>query len=159
MDRVSNSTGKSVKTELPESKQKTAEKAPRRAIKGKGSAAPSKVPASAVLPGLNGVESGEPLSTHRSRKKDPAQPPRNLYLVWFDDNPKKPTVLKIDEALARYREKYEAPPNVVLVHAECAVEHELVQIVNRKNVRPNTFYVGYEDDANKKDAPTRVLTS
>ena len=39
-----------------------------------------------------------------------------MYLGWFDDNPKKTTTLKIEEAIYAYVERFKTRPNVVLVN-------------------------------------------
>ena len=38
-----------------------------------------------------------------------------MYLGWFDDNPKKTSALKIQEAIFAYTERFKTQPNVVLV--------------------------------------------
>lgn len=39
-----------------------------------------------------------------------------MFLAWYDDNTKKPTALKIQEAINAYAERFGTKPNVVLVN-------------------------------------------
>ena len=39
-----------------------------------------------------------------------------MYMMWFDDNNKKPVARKIEEAVAAYVRHFKTRPNVVLVN-------------------------------------------
>ena len=40
----------------------------------------------------------------------------SMYMMWFDDNNKKPVARKIEEAVAAYVRHFKTRPNVVLVN-------------------------------------------
>ena len=66
-----------------------------------------------------------------------------MYLVWFDDHPKKELRYKIIEAIDTYAHRFGERPTVVLVHAEQVIEPvEDVQIVTRPFIRPHYFWAG-----------------
>jgi len=68
-----------------------------------------------------------------------------MYLGWFDDNPKKSTSLKIEEAIRAYVDRFKVRPNVVLVNeADCA-EIKGVLVRSEGYIRRNNFWVGWED--------------
>ncbi len=68
-----------------------------------------------------------------------------MYLGWFDDNPKKTTALKIQEAIFAYTERFKTQPNVVLVNeADCA-EVNGIAVRSAVFIRRNNFWVGWED--------------
>lgn len=68
-----------------------------------------------------------------------------IYLGWFDDNTKKKTLTKIDEAIERYEYKYGVVPNVCLVSEGEMIEHPRVAVRSVRHLRPNYFYIGYEE--------------
>ncbi len=68
-----------------------------------------------------------------------------IYLGWYDDNNKKKTETKIDEAIERYEFKYGISPNVCLVSEKELVEHPRVQVRSVRHLRPNYFYLGIEE--------------
>lgn len=68
-----------------------------------------------------------------------------MYLGWFDDNPKKASALKIQEAIFAYTERFKTQPNVVLVNeADCA-EVKGIAVRSTDFIRRNNFWVGWED--------------
>lgn len=68
-----------------------------------------------------------------------------IYLGWYDDNTKKKTLTKIDEAIERYEYKYGVTPNVCLVAEQELIEHPRVQVRPARHLRPNYYYVGIEE--------------
>ncbi len=67
-----------------------------------------------------------------------------MYLLWMDDNTKKPTEQKIAEAIAAYQARFSAPPNVVLVNEaeEVSVAGVLVRV--ERYIRKSNFWIGVE---------------
>jgi hypothetical protein len=74
-----------------------------------------------------------------------------VFLVWYDDTPKKPVVDKIQEAITAYIERFKTCPDLVLVNAIDHMEMTEVLVRSERTVQPNTFWVGREDSA---DTPT-----
>lgn len=72
----------------------------------------------------------------------------DFYLAWFDDDRKKTTVTKIEEAVAAYEQRTGRHPNVVLVNEQDGAEQaQGVRLRPLSYIRPSTFYVGVEDAA------------
>ena len=69
-------------------------------------------------------------------------------LMWYDDDPKKTIEKKIEQAVARYREKYGRAPNACYVNpdagAPAGVRHGL-RVVPARTIRPNYFWIGVDD--------------
>jgi len=68
-----------------------------------------------------------------------------FYFVWFDDTPKKLANDKLQEAIAAYTVRFNAPPNLVLVNAIDKLERTDVMVRYERTVQPNSFWLGYED--------------
>lgn len=68
-----------------------------------------------------------------------------MYLWWFDDSPKKPVAIKIEEAIAAYVERSHTRPNVVLVNEADQTEVKGLQVRAESYIRRNNFWVGWED--------------
>lgn len=68
-----------------------------------------------------------------------------IFFVWFDDTPKKPTMDKLQEAMAAAVARFTVLPQLVLVNA--ADQLELIDIIVRctHTVQPNTFWLGYAE--------------
>jgi len=64
------------------------------------------------------------------------------YLGWFDDNPKKSTEKKIDEAVERYTKRFGRRPNLCLVNREDEVKHQAVEVRSAGHVHRHHFLVG-----------------
>lgn len=74
-----------------------------------------------------------------------------FYLIWFDDDRKKPTTAKIGEAMAAYERRFHRHPNVILIseQEQSAVEGSAPVLIRpRAYIRPSHFYVGYDETAN-----------
>lgn len=67
-----------------------------------------------------------------------------MFLGWFDDNPRKPVEVKIDEAVERYILRFGRRPNLCLVHREECVPHRAVEVRAASHVRRHHFLVGYD---------------
>lgn len=68
-----------------------------------------------------------------------------LFFVWFDDDPKKLTNDKLQDAIAAYVVRFNAPPNLVLVNIIDTLERTDILVRYERTVQPNTFWLGYED--------------
>ena len=65
------------------------------------------------------------------------------YLGWFDDNPKRPTAQKIDDAIAAYVERFKTRPSVVLVNAaELVARADGITVRAETYIRRNNYWVG-----------------
>ncbi|HEX6291791.1 MAG TPA: hypothetical protein VFZ66_21575 [Herpetosiphonaceae bacterium] len=72
----------------------------------------------------------------------------DFYLAWFDDDRKKETGLKIQEAVAAYERRFRRHPNIVLINEQDRTEGVAdVQLRPISYIRPSTFYVGFEEAA------------
>ncbi len=72
----------------------------------------------------------------------------NYYLMWYDDDRKKPVIHKIEEGVAAYKQRFQQQPNVVLLSENEQVEGTLdVQLRPVAFIRPSNFYIGHEDAA------------
>ena len=67
-----------------------------------------------------------------------------MYLGWFDDNPKKSTEAKINEAIAAYVERFDYRPNIVLVNEADRVDVRGVTVRSEGYIRRNNFWIGTE---------------
>ena len=71
-----------------------------------------------------------------------------IGLLWFDDDPRKSLDVKIEQAAARYREKYGRAPNACYVSpdagAPAGVRYGL-RVVPARAIRPNYFWIGVDD--------------
>jgi hypothetical protein len=70
-----------------------------------------------------------------------------MYYGWFDDNPKTPAALKIQDAIDAYIRRFSKRPNVVLVNEADIVELQGMTIRPESFIRRNNFWVGYEEVA------------
>lgn len=68
-----------------------------------------------------------------------------MYLFWYDDNTKKPTTIKIEEAIAAYTDRFKSRPNVVLVNEADRADIQGVLVRSEGYIRRNNFWVGWED--------------
>ncbi len=68
-----------------------------------------------------------------------------LFFVWFDDSPKKPTLEKLQDAIAAYVERFNIAPSLLLVNPADNLEFASVVVRCERTVQPNTFWLGYED--------------
>lgn len=77
-----------------------------------------------------------------------------MYLGWFDDNPKKPTVRKIEEGIDAYVDRFKTRPNVVLVNEVDMVEVAGIVVRKENYIRRNNFWIGWEVYAGNAVLPT-----
>jgi hypothetical protein len=69
-----------------------------------------------------------------------------MFLMSFDDSPKRTVAEKIEAAMAAYQTRFARRPNLVLVNANVASEVEVpdVAIERRSTVPPNNFWAGIQ---------------
>jgi hypothetical protein len=65
-----------------------------------------------------------------------------MYLGWFDDDRKKATHTKIEEAFERYVSKFGGPPTYCLCNVADAIDYEGLEVKAVQHVRPNHFWIG-----------------
>lgn len=69
----------------------------------------------------------------------------DMFLGWFDDNAKKTTAEKVNEAIAAYVVRFGTRPNIVLVNeADRVVEVQGMKVRSESYIRRNNFWVGWE---------------
>jgi hypothetical protein len=77
-------------------------------------------------------------------------------LLWFDNDPHRETMLKIEDAARRYKEKFGVAPNTCYVNQAASDGGELqlsplgtqsapLRVVPVSNVLPHHFWVGIEE--------------
>lgn len=71
----------------------------------------------------------------------------DVYLLWYDDNTKKASKLKIEEAISAYTDRFKSRPNVVLVNEADQTDIQGMLIRSEGFIRRNNFWVGWEDAA------------
>ncbi len=69
-----------------------------------------------------------------------------MYLVWYDDSPKKSVQEKIDEAIDRFQDRFGFAPDQCLVSTGLDIQHPHLTVRPVHYVRPHYFQVGCEDD-------------
>lgn len=78
-------------------------------------------------------------------------------LLWYDGDRKKALAAKVEQAVARYRDKFGHSPDTCYVH-EDSMEDELVcgsvRVVGDRQVLPDHFWVGVAGAARQPDAHT-----
>lgn len=70
-----------------------------------------------------------------------------FYLVWYDDDRKKGTAAKIEEAVEAYERRFHKHPNVILISEQDRIDTSAVRLRPLSYIRPSNFYVGFEDAA------------
>jgi len=67
-------------------------------------------------------------------------------LLWFDDDPRRRMEEKVEQAAARYRQKFGVAPNVCYVNDKALGQAEVrvgsVSVLPASTVRPHHFWVG-----------------
>lgn len=69
-------------------------------------------------------------------------------LMWYDDDPRKTLDAKIEQAAARYREKYGRAPNACFVNPAQTGStggSEALRVVARPTIRLNYLWIGVDD--------------
>jgi hypothetical protein len=78
-------------------------------------------------------------------------------LLWFDDDPRRPFEVKVEEAVERYIEKFGAQPNTCFVNPQTLPNgirsHAGVAIRPLATVLPDHFWIGLsrEDEVENAD--------
>lgn len=75
-----------------------------------------------------------------------------LFLVWYDEDPKKPVSEKIAAAVDAYHVRFSSAPELVLVNVRDYVDFAGLLVRSERTVQPNTFWVGRESDTIKASA-------
>ena len=68
-----------------------------------------------------------------------------IGLLWYDDDPRKPSEQKIAKALERYQEKFGLAPDTCYVPAGVQAAIPRLRVVPSRAVRPNHFWIGVDD--------------
>ena len=71
-----------------------------------------------------------------------------IGLMWYDDDPRKSLETKMEQAAARFHEKYGRAPNACYVSLALAAsekKHSGMRIVAARSIRPNYLWVGVDD--------------
>ena len=68
-----------------------------------------------------------------------------MYLLWYDDNTKKASKLKIEEAIDAYTDRFKTKPNVVLVNEADRADVQGMLVRSEGYIRRNNFWIGWED--------------
>jgi len=73
----------------------------------------------------------------------------HVGMLWFDDNPKLALKVKIEKAVAYYRQKYHREPNLCLIHPgmmdEEKPEFERMTVRSYRPILPGHLWIGVED--------------
>jgi hypothetical protein len=72
----------------------------------------------------------------------------HMGLMWFDDDPRKTIEVKMEQAAARYHEKYGSAPTACYVSMGAAAaggKHGAMRIVPSRAVRANYLWVGMDE--------------
>jgi hypothetical protein len=82
-------------------------------------------------------------------------------LLWFDDNPKRPLVEKLDEAAQRYEERFEVRPTLVHLNPAQAegLKYKRLSIFGDVSLRRNYFLIGVDEGERVEAAPALVTVS
>ncbi len=70
-----------------------------------------------------------------------------MFLVWYDNDRKKPVSVKIEEATERFVEKFGRPPAVVLVNPAERVDAISLPVITRPTVGKDQFWLGDQEEA------------
>jgi len=69
----------------------------------------------------------------------------DVGLLWYDDDARKPLEKKIDEAAARFREKFGRSPTTCYVNeTTTAITHPRLKVLPHRLIRPNHLWVGVD---------------
>ncbi len=73
-----------------------------------------------------------------------------MFLIWFDNDRKRPLRAKVEAAAERYQERFGVAPELVLLNpAQAGEQEQIAGIPVRPTafVSPNHLYIGVEDAA------------
>ncbi len=68
-------------------------------------------------------------------------------LLWFDNDPKRSLLVKVEEAVRRYQERFGRLPNCCHLHPEQAFQHPSIVVVPNRAVLRNHIWVGIDEAA------------
>ena len=88
----------------------------------------------------------EPLAEVDDPRRERAGGP--IFLMCYDDHPKRALQAKVEEAIAAYQLRFERQPTLVLVNAQVAGEVQVpdVRIEGRVSIPRHNFWVGQETE-------------
>ena len=72
-------------------------------------------------------------------------------LLWFDPDKRRPPQEKLDQAAARYTERFGHRPNTCHVNPAQPFEHPALRVVPDPAVQPNYFWVGEDQEFAAQD--------
>ena len=76
-----------------------------------------------------------------------------MFLIWFDNDRKRPLRAKVEAAAERYQERFGVAPELVLLNpAQAGEQEQIAGIPVRPTplVSPNHLYIGVEDAADDR---------
>ncbi|NTW01101.1 MAG: hypothetical protein HGA19_07275 [Oscillochloris sp.] len=85
-----------------------------------------------------------------------------LYLVWYDEDIRRPMGEKVQNALAAYSKRFSIEGNLVLMNEVdvAKLEGTTVEVRSERTVQPHHFWVGRNDTHEAVDtAPERGMTN
>ncbi len=71
-----------------------------------------------------------------------------IGMLWYDDDPKKTLETKIEQATARYVEKYGHRPNACYISAALGTtdaKKQGLRVIPARTLRPNYLWIGVDD--------------
>lgn len=77
----------------------------------------------------------------------------SLYMMWFDDNAKKPTATKIAEGAAAYENHFHHAPLVVCVSLTTTLDDTTLKVQPLRTVQKDNFWFGMELQRSSESAP------
>lgn len=84
----------------------------------------------------------------------------NWGMLWFDDNPKVPFGVKVQQAAARYQAKYGQIPDLCFVNPHTVGVGEQssgkVQVIVMPHIQPNHFWLGMKVTTDESSSRQRV---
>ena len=71
-----------------------------------------------------------------------------IGLLWYDDDPRKTLEMKIEQAAARYREKYGSAPTACFVNPSAVAQPTRqagMRVAPGRTIRPNYLWIGVDE--------------
>jgi hypothetical protein len=67
-------------------------------------------------------------------------------LLWYDGDKRRTVREKLEQASARYAERFGREPNRCHVHPAAVFEHPTVRVVGDQTILPNHFWIGEDEE-------------
>lgn len=74
-----------------------------------------------------------------------------MFLLWLDDNPRKPTPQKIAEAMQAYADRFQSQPNTVFCNEAELCDIPGVLVRSEGYIRVSNFWVGNTTTEGERD--------